>query len=226
MCGINVIVSRAQQLTMSNLQQMQISLKHRGPDHSGVVEHNWGDTTLFIGSNRLQVIDQNPASDQPFLSRDGRYVLAYNGEIYNYQDLKNKLLAQGVKFDTSSDTEVLLHWLIMYGEDGVGALNGMFAFIFVDLEEQKLMVSRDRQGIKPLFYHKVDNLLIISSEIKGILASGVVKKELNESVIPHYLSFKYAPRPATFYKNIFVIYFYHAGLSFDLINVQLVIYTI
>ena len=210
MCGINVIVSQANQVTMSNLQQMQTSLKHRGPDHQDTFVHNLGESTIFIGSNRLQVIDQNPQSNQPFFSADGRYALAYNGEIYNYHDLKNKLLKLGFRFNTASDTEVLLYWLIEYGESGIGQLNGMFAFVFVDLEQHKLMVSRDRHGIKPLFYYNANNILIISSEINGIIASDLVARELNEAVIPHYLSFKYAPKPATFYKNILA---YEPGIT-------------
>jgi asparagine synthase (glutamine-hydrolysing) len=202
MCGINVIVGTGDSITMDNLRNMQSSLEHRGPDSSGQFQHQWGNTRLMLASNRLWVVDENPLSDQPFQTADGRYCLVYNGEIYNHHDLKNELISSGDTFTTASDTEVLLHWLIRYGKDGISRLNGMFAFVFIDVLEQKLLVARDKHGIKPLFYHESKELLIISSEIQGVLASGLVEKKLNATVIPHYLSYKYAPRPATFYKGI------------------------
>ena len=202
MCGINVIVGRGDSITRDSLLSMQSCLVHRGPDHGHVFQDQWGSSMLMIGSNRLQVVDENPLSNQPFHSSDGRYCLVYNGEIYNYHDLKNQLLAKQYAFSTASDTEVLLYWLVEYGEAGIKELNGMFAFVFVDLQEQKVLFGRDRHGIKPLFYHEGKDILIISSEIQGIVASGLVKKKLNTAVIPHYLSYKYAPRPATFYKDI------------------------
>ncbi len=187
---------------LEHLQQMMEAIKHRGPNASRHLEKFFGGGTLFLGSNRLQIIDKDSHSNQPFVSQDGRYALVFNGEIYNYEELRNELLAKGTRFTTRSDTEVLLYWLIVKGKEGIGRLNGMFAFVFVDFLSTELIIARDKLGIKPLFAARTNNKLIISSEIKGVLASGLINKELNEEAIPHYLAYKYAPKPATFFKNI------------------------
>ncbi len=202
MCGISMILDFDGKARTEHLQQMMQAIKHRGPDASQHMEKPFGKGIVFLGSNRLQIIDKDNNSNQPFLSQDGRYALIFNGEIYNYENLRNELLTSGVQFKTRSDTEVLLYWLIKRGKDGIQQLNGMFAFVFINFESCEILIARDPFGIKPLFIHQTTNHLIVSSEIQGILSTGLVDKQLNEDAIPHYLAYKYAPRPRTFFKDI------------------------
>lgn len=202
MCGINMILDFSGTVQAEHIQQMMGAVKHRGPDAESYVEKPFAKGMVFLGSNRLKIIDKDDNSNQPFVSKDGRFGLVFNGEIYNYEDLRNQLLSLGVEFSTRSDTEVLLYWLIQKGQKGVADLNGMFAFVLVDFKKAEVLVARDRLGIKPLFVHQSDKQLMFSSELHGILDSGLVLKKLNEDAIPHYLAYKYAPRPATFYKGI------------------------
>lgn len=202
MCGINVILDLTGNVRIEHIQRMTSAIKYRGPDTSSYIEKPFEKSSVFLGSNRLKIIDKDENSNQPFFSEDGRYVLIFNGEIYNYEDLRNQLISKGVQFKTFSDTEVLLHWLILKGKQGLANLNGMFAYVFVDFDKSKIIAARDSFGIKPLFVHQSDKQIIFSSEIQGILASGLISKELNEEAIPHYLAYKYAPKPATFYRGI------------------------
>ena len=202
MCGISAILDFTGNADSTHLLNMMGAIKHRGPDASHFIINRNNDSTLFLGSNRLKIIDKNEHSNQPFVSQDGNYVLVFNGEIYNLEELRNELLSLGVHFTTRSDTEMLMHWLIHKGIEGVSSLNGMFAFVFANQEKGSLIVGRDKVGIKPLFIHQSKKQYIISSEINGIISSGLVAKELNEEIIPHYLAYKYAPKPATFYKHI------------------------
>ncbi len=135
-------------------------------------------------------------------SIDGRYVLTFNGEIYNYKILRLQLAQLGHSFVTESDTEVLLHWLIAFGTSGLSELNGMFAFALLDREKSSLILARDRHGMKPLYYSDTSAAFILSSEIKGILATNLLTKTLNTNQIQHYLEFKHANSPETFYKDI------------------------
>lgn len=202
MCGINMILDFAGNAQSEHIQQMMNATQHRGPDAEKHIDTNFGNGRVFLASNRLQVIDKEAHSNQPFVSEDGRYALIFNGEVYNFEDLRNELLSTGVLFSSRSDTEVLLYWLIYKGEKGIKDLNGMYAFIFVDMLNDKILIARDRLGIKPLFVYQSDKKLILSSEIKGVLSSGLVLKELDSKAIPHYLAYKYAPRPSTFFTGI------------------------
>lgn len=202
MCGINVILDYHGNVHSGQIEQMMGATNHRGPDASNFIKKPLGQGGVFMGSNRLKIVDKDKNSNQPFFSEDGRYSLIFNGEIYNFEDLRNQMISKGVRFKTFSDTEVLLHWLILVGKQGISDLNGMFAFVFVDFDKSKILAARDSFGIKPLFVHQSDKQIIFSSETQGILASGLISKELNEEAIPHYLTYKYAPRPATFYEGI------------------------
>ena len=201
MCGINVIIDKKNSLTSGPIQAMNMATLYRGPDHTDFVAFQFKQQQIFIGNNRLKVIDRNALSNQPFNSTDKRYSLTFNGAIYNYKKLKHEL--PNVEWQTESDTEVLLNWMIEHGLAGLPELNGMFAFAFYDRQLHSLIIARDPSGIKPVYYYNDDNYFIASSEIKGILASGLVKKEFNSAQINHYLQFKYVPKPFTFYKNIF-----------------------
>ena len=181
---------------------MNIAIRHRGPDASRFGKYTHAGNAIFIGNNRLKIVDKSDEANQPFISSDGRYCLSFNGEIYNYRELR-KPLETKYHFRTGSDSEVLLYHLIEHGALGLEALNGMFAFLLYDSVTGTILCARDRHGIKPLYYARNDQYLLISSEIKGILSAGLVRKELNEPQVYHYLKYKYARRPETFYKNIF-----------------------
>ena len=202
MCGINVIIDKSGYLPETIIQRMTAATYHRGPDTTTFHRSTAGKNQLYFGHNRLKIIDLSDAANQPFFSPDGRYLLLYNGEIYNYKALKAALQLRGCLFKTESDTEVILHLLVLEGQDGLARLNGMFVLVFYDTQEQRLLVARDRFGIKPLFYSETADYLILSSEIKAILQAGLIPKKINQNQIYHYLRFKYAAKPQTFFEGI------------------------
>ena len=202
MCGINLIVAKDSGIIENALTQMQQSLGNRGPDNQGQIIRQWSESTIGIGATRLQIVDQNSSSDQPFHSPDRNFTLLFNGEIYNYQDLKNKLLKRSISFTTASDTEVLLYWLMQYGATGINELDGMYSLIFINHQNEEWFAARDPMGIKPLHFFEGSSKVIYSSTSKSLIDSGVIPKELNEEAIPQYLSFGYVHQPETLYKGV------------------------
>ncbi|GAL84417.1 hypothetical protein MYP_1645 [Sporocytophaga myxococcoides] len=202
MCGINVIVDKTRLLDESCIKNMNAATLHRGPDHSGICIFKNSSCNIFLGNNRLKITDPHSRSDQPMVSVDQNYGISYNGEVYNYKSLKSTLLSD-FDFKTDGDTETVFYKIIKSGLLSAGEFNGMFAFAFYDHAKQTISICRDERGIKPIYYFEDENYFIASSEIKGILATGLVRKELNDKEIYNYLHFKYARRPNTFYKNIF-----------------------
>ncbi|MCH2209480.1 MAG: hypothetical protein MK132_26970 [Lentisphaerales bacterium] len=201
MCGIAGIISSSGQITDSHreiVNSMKKKIQHRGPD---------SDDTLLLsgavfGHQRLAIIDLDHGV-QPFTSVDGRYVLVFNGEIYNYLELRQKLIQQGVHFKTFSDTEVLLHMLIMYKEKCLNDLLGMFAFVFYDTKTEEWLMARDQFGIKPLYYcRNQDQEIIFASEIKALLAHPDISAELNNKSLGHYLTFQFCLGNLTLFKDI------------------------
>ncbi len=202
MCGINIIISTTNLLVEEPLQAMLDVSLHRGPDDTGLFVHTNNNWQIGIGVNRLQVVDKDEASNQPMVSACGNYVLAYNGEVYNYQDLRNQLLNKGHEFKTQSDTEVVLLWLKENGTEGLSAFKGMFALTFVDLARKQVTVARDRHGIKPLFYYKVDDKIVVSSTINAIEACGLANLSINNKAISDYLSYRHVMGNYTFYQEV------------------------
>lgn len=182
---------------------MATATAYRGSGHTGVYTVTRPESAFYFSAGCIRTTDVIGKADQPFVSPDGRYALLFNGEIYNSHDFKNLLIGRGYRFVSSSDTETLFYSLIEFGEKVIEKLEGMFAFLFFDQEKTEALIARDRFGMKPLFYFEDEHYLIISSGIKGILASGLVKKELNESQIACYLRNRYAEKPNTFFKNIY-----------------------
>src|SRR5690606_22152080 len=167
MCGIAGIYDLAGSPVGSDeLERMVATIIHRGPDAQSVHCFPGGG----LGSTRLAVLDLRPESNQPFVSTDGRYAISYNGEIFNYLELREELLRLGHCFRTDSDTEVLLEAFREWGADAVNRLNGMWAFAIYDHQRDELFCSRDRFGIKPFYYAQADGRFIFGSEVKALLA--------------------------------------------------------
>ncbi len=182
---------------------MMTRIRHRGPHGTRQLNWEFGQGQAWLGHHRLSILDPSPANSQPMASPDGRFFLAFNGEIYNYRNLRNQLEQLGIRFLTQGDTEVLLHWLLRHGANGLTALDGMFAFVLVDLHTRSVLMGRDRFGIKPLFYAATPQAWLACSEIKGILASGLVARDLRPDQLDQYLRFRHAEKPDTLFRDVF-----------------------
>jgi len=208
MCGIAGIVGIEPGRIIGPMLE---SVEHRGRDDEGV----WVSEAIdkygrraCLGHRRLAIIDTSAGGHEPMLSPDGRYVLTFNGEIYNYRELREQLRALGHKFRSDSDAEVLLAAIAEWGWEAVGRLNGMFAFAVWDNYECTLTLVRDHVGIKPLYYTLIPPrknapaTFLFGSEIKAILATGLIKPELNRSALHQFLTFLWAPDPNTLFANV------------------------
>ena len=182
----------------SVLQAMTDAIAHRGPDDADY----FADDGIALGFRRLSIIDLD-GGRQPILNEDGTKVLVFNGEIYNYQILREELLKAGHVFKTAADSEVLLHGYEEYGSDLLNKLRGMFAFVIWDTERKELFGARDFFGIKPLYYAQMGGTFMFGSEIKSFLHHPDFKKELNARALESYLSFQYSPGPETFFKDVY-----------------------
>ena len=182
---------------------MLSALRHRGPDDEGAYEEQLYDgESLWFGHRRLSILDLSSAGHQPMQSMDGRLVICYNGEIYNYEEIKRDLEARGYEFRSRSDTEVILSAWDLWGEASIERLRGMFAFAIWDKNQRVLWLARDRLGEKPLYYTLQNNRLLFSSEIRSLLASGVVERRLDSDGLDSYLAFGSVSQPYTLVKNI------------------------
>jgi asparagine synthase (glutamine-hydrolysing) len=197
MCGILGIYGKVPSSEVRH--QLSQKLKHRGPDDAG----EWTSKSDWLAHVRLSILDI-AGGHQPFVSEDGRYVLVFNGEIYNYIELKQQLLAKGHHFSTDGDTEVLFHLLIEQGPNALPLLNGMFAFAFLDTVSRSFLCARDRMGIKPFFYSLVGDKLYFASEMSTL--TELVHKDkalsIDREALWHYFSTLYIPSPLTIYREI------------------------
>src|SRR3989344_8191865 len=205
MCGIAGIINPKEK---NVIEKMTDAIRHRGPDDDGF----FTDQYVSLGMRRLSIIDL-ARGKQPIESEDGRYLIFFNGEIYNYKEIKEEL--HDYKFKTDSDTEVILAGYLKWGEKVLPRLRGMFSFAIYDKEKHKLVLARDSFGIKPLYYlvenssptsHKASQggrVLAYSSEIKSFLSIPGFKPEVNDVAVFNYLSFQYNPLEETFFKNVF-----------------------
>ncbi|MBN4051517.1 asparagine synthase (glutamine-hydrolyzing) [bacterium AH-315-M05] len=198
MCGIAGFYSQNKSFTKEGLIQMTSSLAHRGPDAEGYFQ----DEVVGLGHKRLSIIDLSDAANQPMHSLCNRYVIIYNGEVYNFKEIAQKL---NIQFKTTSDTEVILESFAKWGLDFVNKLNGMFALAIYDKQEKKLFLFRDRMGIKPLFYYWDGKNFAFASELKSLLKLKLINenKALNNSAISIFLHLGYIPEPLTIYQNIY-----------------------
>ncbi len=200
MCGIAGIVSTYRKVSLDALRSMTSAIDYRGPDGDGhlLLEKN----AVGFGHRRLSILDVRTVGSQPMVSACGRFHIVFNGEIYNYLELKEKLNACGYSFTTETDTEVLLAAYAHWGEACLNYLIGMFAFAIWDREKKKLFAARDRLGIKPFYYKHENGRLIFSSEIKSIHAVDSAKKGVATSLIDAYMSFGYVPGENTLFVGI------------------------
>jgi asparagine synthase (glutamine-hydrolysing) len=189
MCGINFIVHETgdPDSVRAALERMNKVIAHRGPDADIKTLHPLGGCVVGMGHRRLSIIDTSHSADQPLSTPDGRYSLIFNGEIYNYQELLPELGDDPVFQQTSGDTGVLLAALVRWREAALTRLNGMWGFVFVDWREKKALISRDRLGKKPLYFHQSAGGLSCSSEVKGVLAASSGKFRLNAQTLLRYV---------------------------------------
>lgn len=180
------------------LTRMGEAIIHRGPDAGA----HWLDDHVAMTHRRLSIIDLSDAGTQPMVSLSGRYVIAFNGEIYNFQQIRETLVAQGVQFRTRTDTEVLLALYEQHGSACLDQLNGMFAFAIWDREARTLFMARDRLGKKPLYFYQAGGQFAFASEIKALLPLPFVKAELRHDAVKDFFAYQYVPDPKTIYKNI------------------------
>ena len=210
MCGIAGLIGREPD---ARITAMLRSIEHRGRDDEGV----WTSAPLAdeqrvcLGHRRLAIIDTSAAGHQPMSYADGRLQVTFNGEIYNYRELRRELEARGQQFRTDTDTEVLLAAYAEWGTDFLAHLNGIFAFALWDAHTRTLLLARDRLGVKPLYYATTNGAngtsdsalsFVFASEIKALLASGLVKRELNIEALNQYLTFLWTPDPHTVFQGI------------------------
>jgi asparagine synthase (glutamine-hydrolysing) len=198
MCGIIGLFQKASGGRLPHFSRHLSSLRHRGPDGTGVYEN----PHIQLGHTRLAIIDLTEGGHQPMTYDDGRYVVTYNGEIYNYVELRSQLQAKGERFTSNSDTEVLLAAYKVWGRNCVTHFRGMFAFALWDEKEKTLFLARDRCGEKPLFYHLDGNSLTFASELKGLLPLLAHRPSLDPSTVDMYLHYQYVPEPYTLLEGV------------------------
>lgn len=202
MCGILGQINKTDHVNAGIFSQMLQTIHHRGPDGNGVYfdENN----RLALGHTRLAFLDLSEAGKQPFIINNEQIIVTFNGEIYNYLELKKELL-NSYNFITNTDTEVIIAAYQIWGMEFVNKLKGMFAIAIYDKKINKIFLIRDRFGIKPLYYFYNESHLIFASELKAILAAGLVKKEIDFSSFSDYFVYRYIPSPKTIWKNIYKI---------------------
>lgn len=215
MCGI---VGFTNSIDNSNIviEKMMDRIKHRGPDAEG----KFLDEGIALGHRRLSIIDVSSQGDQPIFNEDKSLVLVFNGEIYNFHEIRKILISKGHTFKTKTDSEVIIHGYEEYGERLLNMLRGMFSFVIWDRNKKELFGARDFFGIKPLYYAIMGDTFMFGSEIKSFLEHPHFKKELNENVLETYLTFQYSPTSETFFKNVYKLppanYFRYSGGKLDI----------
>ena len=187
MCGIaGIFNANGEAASPVILRRMTDAIAHRGPDGEGF----YFDSFVGLGHRRLAIIDLSPAGHQPMMTRDRDYVITYNGEVYNFQELRVELEALGHEFHSRTDSEVVLHAYIEWGEECLNRFNGMFAFALWDRRKQELFVARDRYGIKPFYYTTIGDTFLFGSEIKAILTHPNMRRRLDAEALVEYFTFQ------------------------------------
>lgn len=202
MCGITGILNLNESSVPRNLiQELTRELSHRGPDDEGLYVHE----NVALGHRRLSILDTSPLGKQPMMSKDGKWIIVFNGCIYNFMELKLELKTKGHKFISTTDTEVISEGLSAYGPAFFERLNGMFAIGAWNTEEKKLYLSRDRHGVKPLYYWFSNGTLVFASEIKAIIKHPKYSIDLDYNALNEYFTFQNVFRYHTLFKGVFMI---------------------
>ncbi|HEU4657919.1 MAG TPA: asparagine synthase (glutamine-hydrolyzing) [Capillimicrobium sp.] len=199
MCGISGILNLdGDPVPPRVLRAMADAIRHRGPDGDGT----FVDGALGFGHRHLRIIDRSPENAQPMATRDGRFVLTYNGEVYNFAELRAELEARGWAFRTRGDTEVVLYALAEWGEQALTRFNGMFALALWDRERRELLLARDRYGIKPLYWTRQGDTVLFGSEIKALLAHPAMRAEMDHEALLEYLTFQNLFTQRTLFRGV------------------------
>src|ERR1019366_1123350 len=199
MCGIVGIWGEANKECVRRMAEM---VSHRGPDDCGIRVLEYGDMAVSLGHRRLSIIDLSEAGHEPMTNEDGTIWLTFNGEIYNFHDLREQLLSSGHVFRSATDAEVLIHAYEEWGISFVKKLNGIFAFALWDEPHRRLHLVRDRFGVKPLYYTKMGSRIIFASEVKSIFCYPGVDRGINPDMLPAYITYRYCPEPLTLFKQV------------------------
>jgi len=197
MCGFVGFIDKSKKKEKI-IKDMSDAISHRGPDGEGF----YVDEDIALGHRRLSIIDIDGGS-QPIYNEDKSMVIVFNGEIYNYQEIRENLEKLGHIFKTNTDTEVIIHGYEEYGEEILNKLRGMFAFVIYDIKNKELFGARDHFGIKPFYYYLEDSEFMFGSEIKSFLKHPNFKKEINKKSLKMYLIFQYSVFEETFFKNVY-----------------------
>ena len=196
MCGI--YGWRSNMLNDTNISSFQKKLLHRGPEHQDF----YSDSNVLLGHNRLSIIDNTELANQPMISTNGNYIIVFNGEIYNFQELKVDLEKKGYVFKTNSDTEVVLNSFIEWNHECLNKFRGMFAFVIYNKIKNEFFLARDRFGIKPLLYYLKNSNFIFSSELTPFLDLNFISKELNFNSVYDLFEFGNIKQPNSIIKDI------------------------
>src|SRR3989344_2558479 len=198
------------------IRSMNSKISHRGPDQEGY----FFDKDIMLGHRRLSIIDLSERGRQPMHNEDETVWVVFNGEIYNFLDIKDELEKKGHRFYSETDTEVIVHAYEEYGTECLKHFNGMFAFALWDANKKQLFLARDRLGVKPLHYYKDDKKFLFASEIKAILEDPTVPRKVNTDALSQFIAFEYVPAPLTMFQGIYKLPAGHYAL---LQNNQLII---
>lgn len=196
MCGINGYIklgksnNHSREWMQNLVHNMNEKIIHRGPDSEGM----YVDDNCSLGMRRLSIIDLDTGS-QPIYSADKTKLIVFNGEIYNYRELRDQLIAEGVVFSTKSDTEVVLQGITKYGKEFITHLEGMFTFCYYDIETNTYILARDRAGEKPLYYYQTNDYLLFGSELKSLLSANLISKNIDKEALTAYFQLAYIPAP-------------------------------
>ncbi len=201
MCGIAGFVDPRRRLDEATLRGMTGTIAHRGPDADGHLVVRDDAFALGLGHRRLSILDLSPDANQPFASEDGQYQLVYNGEIYNFAEIRRELEGLGHAFRTHGDTEVLLHALMEWGKAAVHKCIGMFAFAFYDARRRTLLLCRDRAGVKPLYYYRKNGLFLFASELKAFHKVPGFEKNIDLNALGAFFQHAYIPAPQCIFED-------------------------
>lgn len=201
MCGIAGYISLNNNLTQQQLKDTAAVIQHRGPDADGFYFSE--DNKVGFAHRRLSILDLSNAANQPMFSADGRYCIVFNGEVYNFNELKLQLKDKGASLKTTSDTEVIVELFAQNGPSCFASMNGMFAFAIYDRIDNKMIICRDHVGIKPLFYYFDENNFVFASELKAVKKLIGSYMAVNNAAIPYFLHLGFIPEPLTIYNNTY-----------------------